>query len=62
MLEENHSIDGENASFFFNNKNEDIIQMVDFALISKLPNFNMSSGFYSLPDNITQDIVSELHI
>ena len=28
--------------------------MVESALISKLPNFNLSSAFYSLPDNIAQ--------
>ena len=36
--------------------------MVESALIPKLPNFNSSEGFYSLPDNIAQHIISELHI
>ena len=60
MLEKNHSIDWKNASFVFNNKNKEVLQMVESALISKMPNFNLASGFYSLPDNITQDILSEL--
>ena len=34
--------------------------MVEFALTSQLSNFCQPSGFYSLPDNITQDIFSEL--
>ena len=60
MLEKNHSIDWKNASYVFNNKNKEVLQMVESALISKMPNFNLASGFYSLPDNITQDILSEL--
>ena len=36
--------------------------MVESALISKLSNFNLSSGFYGLPDDFAQDIVSELKI
>ena len=36
--------------------------MVESALISKMPIFNLSSGFYSLPDNIMQDILSELSL
>ena len=40
----------------FNNK------IKESALISKMPNFNLSSGFYSLPDNIAQDIISDLRI
>ena len=44
-----------NSSCVFYNKNKS-------ALILKLLNFNLSSGFYGLPDNIAQDIVSELHI
>ena len=62
MLDKNHSIDWENASFVFNNKNKDVLQMVESALISRLPNFNLAAGFYSLPNNIAQDIVSELRI
>ena len=42
----------------FNDKNKEVLQMVESALISKLPNFNLSSCFYSLPDNI----VLELHL
>ena len=61
MLEKNHCIEWKNALFVFNNKNK-FLQMVESALISKLPNFNLSSGFYSLPDNIAQDIVSELRL
>ena len=60
MLEQNHSIDWKNALFVFNNKNKEGLQMVESALISKLLNFNLSSGFYSLPDNVAQDIVLEL--
>ena len=41
-------------------ENTEIHKMVESALISKLPNFNLSSGFYSLPDNIAQDVISEL--
>ena len=58
----NHSIDWKNASFVFNNKDKKVLQMVESALILKLPNFNLSSGFYSFSDNIAQDIISELHI
>ena len=36
--------------------------MVESALISKLPNYNLSSGIYSLPDNIAQDIFPEFYI
>ena len=56
MLEKNHSIGWKNASFLFNNKNKEVFQMVESALISKLPNSNLSSCFYSLPDNIAQGI------
>ena len=35
--------------------------MVESALISKLPNFNLSSVFFTLPDNLAQNIVSELY-
>ena len=41
---------------------EEVFQIFESALISKLPNFNLSSGFYTLPDKIAQDIISELHI
>ena len=51
MLEKNHSIDWKNASFVFNNKNKEVLYMVESALFSKLPKFNLSSGFYSLPNN-----------
>ena len=34
--------------------------MVESGLTSKLPNFNLSSGFYSLPGNIAQYILSRL--
>ena len=57
----NHSIDWENASFVFNKKKV-ALRMVISSLMSKLPNFNLSSGFYSLPNIIAQDIVSELQI
>ena len=43
-------------------KNKVVLPMVESALISKLSNFNLSSGFYSLPVNIAQDIVWKLHI
>ena len=62
MWEKNHSIDLKNASFVFNNKNREVLHMTESALISKLPKFNLSSGFYTLPDNIAQDIISALHI
>ena len=57
-----HSIDWKNASFVFNNKNKEVVQMVESTLISKMPIFNLSSGFYSLPDNIMQVILSELSL
>ena len=62
-----HSIDWKTTSLGFNNKkkmvnNKYILQMVESALLSKLPNFNLSSGSYSLPHNIVQDMVSELSI
>ena len=53
---------GKNALFIFNNKNKEVLQIVEFVLIAELPNFNLSSGFYGLPDYIASDIVSELHI
>ena len=62
MVKKIISIDWKNASFVFNNKNKKFLQTVESALISKLPHFNLSSGFYSLPDDIAQDIISELHI
>ena len=63
ILERKHSIDGKNASYFvFNNKHEEVLQMVESAFISKRPNFNLSSVYYTLPDNIAQDIISEPHI
>ena len=37
ILEKNHSIHWKNASFVFNNKNKEDLQMVESALISKLP-------------------------
>ena len=43
-------------------ENEEVLQMFESALISKLPNFISSSGFHSFPDNIAQDMISELHI
>jgi len=57
-----HSIDWKNASSVFNNKNKKVVQMVESALISKISISNLSSGFYSLPDNIMQDILSELSL
>ena len=57
-----YSIDEENASFVFNDKNKKVLQMVETAFISKIPTFNLSSGFYILADYIGQDIISELHI
>ena len=59
MLEKNHSIDWKNASFVFNNKNREVLQMVESTLISKISNFNLSSGSYCLHGNIAQDIVLE---
>ena len=56
IMENNHSIDWKNSSFFINNKNKEVLQMVECARILKLPNFNLSSGFYSLLDNIVHDI------
>ena len=58
----NHSFDWENELFVLNNKNKEVLHMIESALISKLPNFNLPSGFYNLSDDIAQDIVSELHI
>ena len=55
----NHSIYWKNASFVFNNKDEEVIQMVESALISNQLNFNFSSDLYTLPDNFAQDIISE---
>ena len=46
-----HSIDWKNALFIFNTKNKEGLQMLESTLVPKLPNFNLSSGFYSLPDN-----------
>ena len=43
-------------------KNKEVLQIVESAPISKLPKFNLSSGFYSLPSNIAQNILSELHL
>ena len=40
----------ENASFVFNNKDKEHLQMVVFTLISKLQKIDLSSGFYTLPD------------
>ena len=41
MMEKRYSIDGKNASFVFDNKNKEVLQMVESVLISKLPpNFN----------------------
>ena len=36
--------------------------MVEYALLSKLPSFDLYLGLYDLPDSIAQGIVSELHI
>ena len=55
-------IDWKNASFVFNNKNKKFFQIVESALTSKLLILNLASGFYNLPDNIVQDIISLLHI
>ena len=55
-------IDRKNTSLVFGNKDKEVLQRVESALISKLPNFNLSSDFYSLPDIIAQNIVSEHHI
>ena len=49
-------------SFILNNKNKEVLHMVESVLISKLPNFNLSSAFYTLPDNIARDDIYELHI
>ena len=32
MLEKNHSIDWKNGSFVFNNKNKEVLHMIDSAL------------------------------
>ena len=61
-LEKNPFIDWKNALFVFNNRNKEVLQIVEAALISKLPNFNLSSCFYNLTDNIAQDLISEQHI
>ena len=60
MLEKNLSIDWKNVLFVFNNKNKEVLQMVQSAFISKLPNFNLFSGFYGPPDSIAEDFISEL--
>ena len=49
MLEKDHSIDWKNALFVFNDKNIEVLQIVETALISILANFILSSGFYRLP-------------
>ena len=56
------STDWKNASFVFNNKNKEVLQIVESTLISKLPNIDLISGFYTLPDNIAQDIFLEIII
>ena len=45
-------------------KNKEVRHVVEFDLILKLPNFNLylSSGFYTIPDNIAEGNISELHI
>ena len=60
IMEKGHPIDWKNASFVFSDKSKEVLRMVESAPTLKLPNFNLFSGFYSLSDNIAQDIVSEL--
>ena len=48
-VEKSHSIGWKNALFVINSKNEEVFQMIESALISKLPNFNLSSGFLAFP-------------
>ena len=55
-LETNHAIDWTNAKFLFNSKNKNILQMVESALISRCPNFNLASGFF----NVTGDIATSI--
>ena len=54
-----HMYHQQNTSFIFIIKNI-VLQIVQSALISKLPFISLSLGSYTLPDNIAQDIISEL--
>ena len=45
----NHSINWKNASFVFNDKSEEVLQMVESIHISKLSNIKLSSGFIAFP-------------
>jgi hypothetical protein len=62
MQDEDHQIDWDSSSFLFKSNKKDILQMVESILITKIPNFNLSPGFYTVPENLRESILKLIQI
>ena len=60
MYHDNHAIDFRQATFIFNSKNKNLLQMVESMYISEFPNINLSSGFYTLPNPVKKMLVNRI--
>ena len=60
MYHDNHAIDFRNATFIFNSKHKNLLQIVESMYISEFPNFNLSSGFYTLPNPVKKMLIKRI--
>ena len=48
MIQEYHPISLNKSSFFFNSKDEDILEITESVFVFKLPNYNISPGRFEI--------------
>ena len=62
ISENSHNIDWKGASFVFKSRDKTTLQFIESILISLKPNFNLSTGFYQVPDPIIQHLQKKSNI
>jgi len=60
MINEHHPISLSNSSFLFHSKDKNVLELIESLFISKVPNYNISSGGIKI-NNAIADTIAKIY-